>query len=435
MKKDGQKFRVPDTYVIIFFIVLIAAILTYMIPVGHFETEEVTFMRGDTEETRTVVDPQSFEFEVNDEGEPVKNGISLFEPFGGVGFFNFMFEGLVSGDKWGAAVGVIAFILIIGGSFGIIIKTGAVEAGILSVIDRTKGKEILIIPVLFALFSLGGAIFGMSEEAIAFAMIVIPIVIALGYDAIVGILVTYIATQIGFATSWMNPFGVAIAQGVSDVPVYSGAKFRIIMWATFTLVGIVYTYRYANKVKKDPRSSISYESDSEYREEFTEKSKVENEFNLGHGLVLLTILLGIIWIIWGVVENAFYLPEIATQFFVMGFVSGVIGVVFKLNDMTINDVADSFKGGVRDLVAPALIVGMAQGIILVLGGTDPEKATVMNTILHWMGNAVGSLPSVISAWFMYIFQSIFNFFVVSGSGQAALVMPVMAPLSDLVGVS
>ncbi|KHE68108.1 membrane protein, partial [Halobacillus sp. BBL2006] len=246
---------------------------------------------------------------------------SLFEPGGGAGLLNYVFEGLVSGDKWGSAVGVVAFILIIGGAFGIIMRTRAVEEGILSVIDRTKGKEVLIIPVMFFLFSLGGAVFGMGEEAIAFAMILVPLVIALGYDAITGIMITYVATQIGFGTSWMNPFGVAIAQGVSDIPVLSGTPFRMVMWFVFTAVGTFYTWKYASKIRKDPTKSLSYESDQYFRDDFDHKDMKVN-FKTGHMLVILTVVLGVAWIIWGVVQHAYYIPEIASQFFTIGLVAG-----------------------------------------------------------------------------------------------------------------
>ncbi|WP_353892404.1 putative basic amino acid antiporter YfcC [Proteinivorax hydrogeniformans] len=429
------KFKAPDTYVIIFFVVLAAALLTFIIPTGTFETREVTVEELD--DTRTVVDPESFEYVLDEDGNKVREGISIFEPFGGVGFLNYVFEGLVTGSKWGAAVGIVAFILVIGGSFGIILRTGAVNAGILATIKRTKGREVLIIPVMFFLFSLGGAIFGMSEEAMAFAMIVIPIMVAMGYDSIVGICITYVATQIGFATSWMNPFGVAIAQGVAEVPVYSGAGFRMVLWAIFTTVGIAYVYSYAKKIKADPRSSLAYKTDQLHHKspESAEGDQNIEEFKLGHGLVLLTMAAGIVWIIWGVVKHAYYIPELATQFFTMGLICGIIGVIFKLNDMGVNDIAQSFRVGVQDLVGAAMVVGMAQGIILVLGGTDPESGTVLNTMLNWVGGTIGALPATLSAWFMYVFQSVFNFFVVSGSGQAALVMPLMAPLADLVGVS
>ncbi|WP_417203103.1 putative basic amino acid antiporter YfcC [Acetoanaerobium sticklandii] len=429
-----RSYKVPDTYVIIFFVVLLAAVLTYVVPQGYFETKDVTYMVDGEEKTRTVVDSETFQYVLDDSGQKVTNGVKFFEPYGEVGFSNYMFEGLVKGDKWGSTVGIVAFILVIGGAFGIILKTGAVEAGILSMIKRTKGKEALLIPIIFFLFSLGGAVFGMGEEAIPFAMILVPLLIAMGYDAIVGIMITYVATQIGFATSWMNPFSVAIAQGVAGIPVLSGAGFRIVMWAVFTLVGIGFTWKYASNIKRNPTASVAYESDAFYRNDFKEKD-IDVKFNLGHILVLLTILAGTIWVVWGVMENGYYIPEIATQFFVMGIVAGIIGAVFKLNEMGINDIASSFRDGAKDLVGAALVVGMAQGIILVLGGTSSTDGTVLNTILYNTSQMLVGLPTVAAGWVMYVFQSVFNFFVVSGSGQAALTMPLMAPLGDLVGVS
>lgn len=431
----NKKWQMPDTYVIIFFVVLFAALLTYLIPLGAFEMKEVTYEHNGVEKTKTVPASDSFDYVRDESGNPVKEGISFFEPFGGLGFSNYVFEGLVSGSKWGSAVGVVAFILVIGGAFGIILKTNAVEAGIFNLIENMKDSKILLLPILFFLFSAGGAIFGMGEECLAFSMIIIPIVVALGYDSITGIFITYIATQVGFATSWMNPFGVAIAQGVSGIPVLSGTPFRLVMWAFFTTLGILYTIRYAKKIEKDPTQSIAYETDAYFRDDIEEKRALDIDFTLGHKLVLFTIVLGISWIVWGVVKHAYYLPEIATQFFLMGLVSGIIGVVFNLNNMRVNDIADGFRSGAKDLLGAALVVGMAKGIVLVLGGTDAGSASVLNTILNFISGGLSELPTVVSAWFMYVFQSVFNFFVVSGSGQAALTMPIMAPLADLVGVT
>ncbi len=438
MEAEGKKrspVKVPDTYVIIFFVVFFAALLTYLVPVGSFKTQEVSYQLGESTKTRTVIVPGSYAVETNEQGEPLKKGIKLFEPYGDVGFVNYVFEGFVSGSKWGSAVGVMAFILVIGGAFGIILRTGAVEAGILHFLARTKGAENAIIPAMFILFSLGGAVFGMGEEAIPFVLILAPICVALGYDSITAVMITYVATQIGFATSWMNPFSVAIAQGVSEVPVLSGAAFRMVMWAGFTLVGIFYTMRYAKKIKATPELSLSYKTDAFFREDMEKARDVESHFGLGHVLVILSLVAGIAWVIWGVMEYGYYIPEIATQFFVVGLAAGVIGCLFRLNGMGINDMATSFREGAKDLLGAAMVVGMAKGIILVLGGDSPSDPTVLNTILHNAGNAMAGMSAEVSAWFMYVFQSIFNFFVVSGSGQAALTMPLMAPLADLAGVT
>ena len=434
--RKKPRFRAPDTYVIIFFVILFAAALTYVIPAGSFDTRVATFTdaTGAVQE-REVLVPGSFELLRDDEGDPVRRGVPLFAPGGGIGVFNYAFEGLVSGSKWGAAIGVVAFILIIGGAFGIVLRTGAIEAGILAVIQRTAGAEAAIIPVMFLLFSLGGAVFGMGEEAIAFAMILVPLVLALGYDAIVGVLITYVATQIGFATSWMNPFSIAIAQGVADVPVLSGAPFRIAMWSFFTVFAGGWTWWYAQRIRREPARSPLYGRANPLAKEMDGAASLEPEFRLGHKLVLLTVLATVIWVIWGVIAHQYYIPEIATQFFVMGIAAGVIGALFNLNGMGVNEIGSAFRDGARDILDAAIIVGMAKGIVLVLGGDAPTEATVLNTLLHEAGTLIDDLAPAVSAWFMLGFQSVFNFFVVSGSGQAALTMPLMAPLADLAGVS
>ena len=431
-----KKFRMPHTYIIIFGVILFAAILTMFIPLGKYETKEITYTMNGEEKTRTVLDPDSFEYVLDENGNRVTKVAPIFgtEDFGGQGILNYVFEGLTTGNKNGTAVGIIAFILVVGGSFGIVLRTGAVEGGIMRVISMTNGKEIFLVPILTVLFSLGGAVFGMGEEAIPFVMILVPMFIAMGYDAVVGIMCSYVATQIGFGTSWQNPFGLAVAQGIAGIPVMSGAWFRIPLWIIFTALTCVFTMRYAAKVKKNPKLSVAYESDQEYREDFEKNGKADIPFTFGHKLVLLTILICMIWTIWGVVTQGYYIPEIASQFFVMGLVSGIIGLIFHLNGMQINDIPRAFDHGAADLLGAAMCVGMAQGIIIILGGTSATDGTVLNTILYTISNGMKNFPPVISAWLMYVFQSVFNFFVVSGSGQAALTMPIMAPLADLVGV-
>ena len=399
----------PHTYIIIFFVIVLAAVLTLFIPLGQYETKEITYMQNGSEKTRTVLDPDSFRYVLDENGNKVTKAAPIFgtEDFGGQGILNFVFEGMTVGDKNGTAVGIIAFILVVGGAFGIVLRTGAVESGIMKVIEKTEGREILLIPILITLFSLGGAVFGMGEEAIPFVMILVP----------------------------LFPFSLAVAQGVAGIPVMSGAGFRIVLWVIFTATAIIFTMRYAVKIKKNPQSSVAYETDQYYRDDFSSKNKEDVPFTFGHKLVILTIVLTMAWTIWGVIAEGYYIPEIASQFFVMGLVSGIIGVVFKLNDMKVNDIAKSFDKGAAELLGAALCVGMAQGIIIILGGTSATEGTVLNTILHSIGEGMKNFPPMLSAWLMYVFQTIFNFFVVSGSGQAALTMPIMAPLADIVGVS
>ncbi|AWL12245.1 uncharacterized protein HMF8227_01772 [Saliniradius amylolyticus] len=418
--------KMPDAFVILFFVVVIATVLTHIVPAGFFEVEQVTTVVDGKEQSRTVIQPDSYTL-----AEKGHSGASLFASGGGQGFFNYAFEGMVSGTKWGAAIGVVAFILVVGGAFGIIMQSGAVNNGILALIRRTQTADKLILPIMFLLFSLGGAVFGMGEEAIAFCIVLTPLVIALGYDAITSVLITYIATQIGFATSWMNPFSVQIAQGIADVPPMSGSGYRMAVWAVFTLAGLVFTLRYASRIKANPESSPSYDTDAYFRKQ--QDSGVEARFGKTDISILLTLLAGIIWVIWGVTVHQYYIPEIASQFFAIGV---VVAAISKFaGRMSLNDASAAFQQGAKDLLPAALIVGMAKGIVLILGGDDPTSPSVLNTLLHYAGSAMAGVPETGSAVFMLAFQSIFNFFIASGSGQAALTMPLMAPLSDLVGVS
>ena len=432
LKSFNKGFNMPDTYIIIFFVVILAAILTFLVPKGYYETQDVTYMMNGVEKTRTVIKDGSFQYLTDEAGNVVTEGVSLFSGDGETGFFNYLYNGITSDS----AIQIIAFLLVVGGSFGIMIRTGAIEAGLIRLIRKAKGAEKLLIPILFVLFSLGGAVFGMGEEALPFTMILCPLFVAVGYDTVIAILVTYVATQIGFGTSWMNPFSVGIAQGIAGLDVFSGAGFRMVMWLVFTTLGCTMTMLYAAKIKKNPMTSIAYETDQYFRDQ-NEKTGIDDThtFGIGHILVLLTLLATMIWVIWGVMVKGYYMAEIATQFFVMGVAAGVIGMIFHLNNMKLNDIAASFKKGATDLIGAALVVAMAQGIMQVLGGSDPSTPTVINTILYGISQAFSGLSGSVAAVLMYLFQSVFNFFVVSGTGQAAITMPIMAPLADLLGVT
>lgn len=502
-KRDLTKMTTPHTYVIIFGVVVLAWLLTFIVPAGKFSTQDIEYQDANGEtSTRTVLRQDSFRYAyaldrsyVFDQLENLKNNptereklnvpekgleevisegekkltqekldkISLTDDvlydqfgermydtskklhktarvwgtddFGGFGFLNFVFEGLVSGDKYGSAVGIAALILVVGGAFGIIMRTGAIDAGIYAFISKTRGLERLALPLLFFAFSFGGATFGMAEEVIPFSMVMVPFVIALGYDSIVAVTVTYVASQVGNATSWMSPFSVAVAQGIAGIPVLSGATFRLIMWVVITALSAGYLMIYGEKIRKNPESSLTYKSDDYFRSHLKKTTDEKKAFMLGHKLILLEMLIVLVWIVWGVTQEGYYIPEIASQFFVMGLVAGIIAVIFKLDGMRINDVASSFQSGAADLAGTAIVVGMAKGILLVLGGSDASVPSALNTILHGIGTALAGVPAAIGAWAMYIFQSLFNLVVTSNSGQAALTMPIMAPLADLVGVS
>lgn len=379
---------------------------------------------------------KEFGMGIYDQSAPLHKTARIWgtEDTGGFGVLNYVFEGLVTGDRTGTAVGIVALILVVGGSFGIIMRTGAVDAGIYAFINTSKGLERAALPLLFFVFSLGGATFGMAEECIPFAMVMVPFVIALGYDSIVAVTVTFVASQVGNAVSWMSPFSVAIAQGIAGIPVLSGTSFRLPMWFIVTALSAAYMMIYAEKIRKHPESSVVYESDKFFRDRMNETTEEEKEFKLGHKLILLEMLAVLVWIVWGVTQEGYYIPEIASQFFVMGFVAGVTAIIFKLNGMTINEMAASFQSGVKDLAGTAVVVGMAKGILLVLGGSDATEPSALNTILHYIGESVHGIPAFFGAEIMYLFQSCFNLAVTSNSGQAALTMPIMAPLSDVLGI-
>lgn len=414
MTNHNQKMAMPDALVILFFVSLFAALTAWLVPAGAFTVQTVEQDSANGTTSRTVIEPGSFQY-----ADEASSAPPLFAEGGDMGLANVAFEGLVSGTKWGSAIGVIAFILIVGGSFGIILKTQAIENGVLRLIQKTQAFDRAFLVAMFLLFSLGGAIFGMGEEAIAFCLVLYPVMRSLGYNAATTVLITYVATQIGFATSWMNPFSVAIAQGIAEVPLLSGAAYRGLLWFCFTLLGLVFTLRYSERTKSQAARG--------------QAETINARFSATDGSILLVFLVGLIWVIWGVTTRAYYIPEIAAQFFVIGIIAGLVAIVSKR--LTANGVADAFNQGAKDLLPAALIVGFAKGLVLLLGGDDPATPSTLNTILHHTSNAIGDFSAASSAVLMLVFQSVFNFFIASGSGQAALTMPLMAPLSDLVGVS
>ena len=292
-------------------------------------------------------------------------------------------------------------------------------------------------PVIMIVFSLAGNIMGLCEELIPFAMILIPLLIRLGYDSLTAMMVVYMSCMVGFSATWMNPFTLLIAQGLAEVPLMSGAPLRIVLYVISMAILIFFTIRRALKCKADPTFSMTYESDQKNFRSGMEEAALGGgvEFTFGHGLVLLTLVAGFTWVFWGVMTRGWYVGQLSGIFLAMGMVGGAIGVIFKLNDMKLNDVASAFKQGLSDLAPVVAVLALGKGIGLVLGGTDNALPSTLNTILYFAGKTLGGLPAVLSAWGMYIFQYLFDFLVCSGPAQAAVVMPIMAPLSDMLGVT
>jgi len=396
-QKKKSSFKVPHTFVIIFTILILVAVATYIIPAGEYD-------RAENASGRTVVVEGSYH---HVEGNP--QGISK------------VLQAPLNGIKDSASI--IGFILIIGGAFAVVSKTGAIDAGIIKTTNKLKGKEIYIIPIVMMLFSLGGAIFGMSEEIIPFVGIFVPLALALGYDTITGLAMCYVAAHIGFAAAFLNPFTVGIAQGIAELPPFSGMGYRIVVWCITTLFGIVYVMSYANKIKKKPELSITYLHDLKRKKELSSEMK-DSIFTNRHALVLTLFSAGIFLLVFGVIKYEWWISEIAAIFVAIGILTGIAG------GLSSGEIADSFIAGAKDLVGAALVVGLAKGVLLLA-----TNGKIIDTILASVVNVVGELPSLISAYMMFFIQTIINFFVPSGSGQAALTMPIMAPLGELVGLT
>ncbi len=422
-----KEFKVPHTYIIVSAIIVIMAVLTWFVPLGTYRVHTVAYTvtqdGKEVEKQRTVPIDGSFTVVQNEQGKPVYGRKDLGD------VLQAPFLGFTDHD----AVEVIAFILLIGGAFGIVIRTGAVEATLLKIISKVKGSEIFMIPVLMIIFSLGGAVFGMAEECIPFTMILVPITIAVGYDSITALCIGFVASQIGFSTAFMNPFTLGIAQGISGVPYMSGFTTRCLIWAVFTVIGIVVVMRYALSVKKNPEKSPTYDIDQRWRKALGEVDLEKIKLTRGHVAIMLSFLGCMIWLVYGVIRHGYYLVEISMVFLALGVLAGLIAIISGI--MKVNDTAKAFEQGAADLLTAAIIVGFAKGILYVMGGSAADSASILNTFLHYTSTWLKAFGPQLCAFFMYVFQSVFNFFVVSGSGQAALTMPLMAPLGEMVGVT
>jgi len=323
------------------------------------------------------------------------------------------------------AAEVVGFILFVGGAFGLIQGTGTLEALIGTLTRMSEQREIIrraMIPFFMILFSLFGAVFGMSEEVIPFILIFVPLAVSLGYDVITGIAVPFLGAGLGFASAFMNPFTVGIAQGIAELPAFSGLTYRILAWVFFTAVGIAYVYRYAVRVQGCPHLSPVPEVNRVWQSARRD-SGVQVLTRRQKG-VLVLFGAGILILVVGVLRFRWYVGEIAALFLAIGVFSGLLGGV------SANRMAELFVKGARNLVGAALIVAFARGILVIA-----EEGKIIDTILYSLSGGIRSVPPVLAGVVMFVVQTCINFFVPSGSGQAALTMPIMAPLSDLIGIT
>ncbi|MEM1270422.1 MAG: YfcC family protein [Bacteroidota bacterium] len=412
---SSPKFKAPDTTLIIFSIIVLAAVMTWIVPAGQFATTEIEVEGAGT---RQVVVPGSYEQVTRAEasvGARIRHtiGIVLMAPI--LGFI----------DE--AAAPIIAFVLLVGGAFAVLQQTGAIDAALRRLVRASRQSrtlEFLLIPIFMALFSLAGAVFGMSEEVIPFVLIFVPLALALGYDSIVGTAIPFVGSGAGFAAAFLNPFTVGVAQGIAEVPLFSGVPFRIGLWVLTTSIAIAFVMWHAGRVRRDPTLSPTYELDARKRTEGMDLDTSDTEFTGRQRLVLMVFFAGIGVLIFGVLAFQWYIVEIAALFVALGVVMGAVG------GLGANGTARAFMDGARDLVATALIIALARGILVVM-----QDGQIIDTILYAMSSALEGTGSTVAAMAMFGAQTVLNFFVPSGSGQAALTMPLMAPLADLLGVT
>ncbi|MCK5337484.1 MAG: YfcC family protein [Bacteroidales bacterium] len=461
----AKKLKFPHTYVIIFYTIIIAAVLSWIIPGGEYE-EVITKVDG--KEVREMV------------FKHVESSPQTWEVFGA------LFKGFERQS------GIIVFILMIGGAFWIMNYSKSIDVGIFSFLKFTRrleknrlmrriGVDNIVMTLIMLMFSIFGAVFGMSEETIAFIIILVPLSISMGYDSITGVGLVFVAAGLGFAGAILNPFTIGIAQGIAELPLFSGIEYRFFCWVILNFVGIFYILRWAHKVKKNPKSSYVYEEDAYWRKGQEGDSKdikyhtpiaawityglilvalgifswkyqyspmkvgdyppvylmmvpggsilfaISGFFTLrksAHFFVLNLLLFTIYFLIVGVMGYQWYIMEIATLFFAMGILSGIA------MNYSPNRITQLFLEGMRDILSAAVIVGLAGGIIVIL-----EDGKIISTILYSMSKGMNNVGEIASIGIMYIIQNIINILIPSGSAKAAITMPIMAPFSDLIGLS
>lgn len=406
-----MRLRMPNTFVLLFAILALIALATWFVPGGKYDTHLVN--------GRQLVDPDSFHYVASN-------------PQGLVDLLKSPIRGFVE------AAQIIGFVLFVGGAFAVLQKTQAIDRLILSIARAHRHSPLVraaIIPVFVTLFSLGGATFGMNEEVIPFILIFVPLALALGYDTVTGVSIPFLGSQVGFSAAFLNPFNVGIAQGIAGVPVFSGMGYRFIVWALATLVTIAFLMWYAARVKANPALSPTYVLDQGKRKELPETTdgdaeaeagaKAEHERMTGrHKAVLLLFAATLGAMVVGVVKYEWFIDEIAALFLAMAIVVGIVG------RLGADDWVASFMQGVKDLAPTALVIAIARATLVIA-----REAHIIDTVLHSLVPLVQSSHPVFAAQKMFLIQSVINFFIHSGSGQAALTMPIMAPLADLVGVS
>jgi uncharacterized ion transporter superfamily protein YfcC len=400
-----SRFHFPSAYTILFALIVIIAALTWVIPAGQYERVASEALGKDLPVAGTYAptdaNPQGF-FDV------------VLAPI--AGFYD-------PGSYTANAIDVALFVLMIGGFIGVVTATGAIDAGIKRAMTRLKGREKWMIPILMGLFALGGTTEGMAEETLAFYVLLTPVMIAAGYDALTAVAVILLGAGIGVLGSTVNAFSTVIASDAAGVPFTDGLMLRIgILAVTFTAT-VAYVMRYAARVKADPSRSLVFDRKEENEAHFRSATEATTDFTGLHKIVLILFGLTFAVMIWGVSLGGWWMAEMSGLFLFAGIGIGLIG---RLGE---KGLVDAFVGGARDLLGVALIIGLARGIVVVM-----DAGHMTDTILFWAEESIAGLNNFVFIIVMYWIEVALSFFVPSTSGLAVLSMPILAPVGDFAGV-
>lgn len=408
--KGIKQFKVPHVYAIIFALMVIFAVLTWIVPSGSYQRQEVNgrevTVAGTYEQSeKTYIDEET--------GDEVDLRQGVFD----------VLQAPTRGIQ--EAIEVVAFILIVGGSFQVITKTGAITSGMGRVVRRFKNKDILIIPIAMVLFALGGTSFGMAEETLPFFAIFMPIMMAMGFDSMTAFMVVFVGARTGYIASTINPFNVLIAQGILGIQGNPQLWLRMIAWVVLTAVAITWVVLYARRVKKNPESSITFEDDIAKKVEFAaDESALDAEFTGRQKGVLAVFIAGMCLIIWGLVTQGWYMNEISAVFLAMGLLAGVIAGFSQ------DVIAQEFVAGIADFAFSAIVVGLARGILVIA-----SDGMIIDTILNALATGLGGIPAVLFTTLLYAVENLLAILVPSSSGLAALTAPIFGPLTELMALN
>ena len=396
-KKNWLKMQMPHTYVLLFSLIVLAAIGTYVIPAGVYQRV------ADPVTGRQIVDPATFKYVAS-------TPVNAFQTFIDV------YKGLVS------AADIIFFIMISYACFYLVLVSGALNAAIGALLRMTKGKNTLIMPFFLYMFATAATFFGMFEEAFGFIPIFVGIAIAMGYDAIVGMSVVAMGCGLGFAAAFMNPFTVGVAQKIAELPLFSGLGFRVISWLVFVTMGALWLMRYSAKIKKDPTKSLMYGIDVGSLA-LDHNELVNSTFTTRNKMVLVTLFVGMGFLVWGVLERGWYFDELCGLLLITGCACGLV------NGWGPSKIAEVFIEAWKDIIFGACVVGISRAVLVVM-----QQGQIIDTVIYTLAAPLALLPRWIAAEGMLFVQTLINFFIPSGSGQAATTMPIMAPLADILHI-